>query len=263
MRITDIELNINSILDVKSGRIPPSFPRCRGRHSDCFVYVLSGNAEYVFDGKSYIAEAGNIIYLAHNSNYSINVTDDNYTFIFIDFFFEDKEDIVFSNEIYKRKSISMLKNEFEKLYHLWKTGDFSDKIYCKSIVYNIYSKVVKSVFSQYVSHSRRKQIESIAAYIYENLSDTEITIEKLSKMCDISEGHFRRIFFHIYHISPLKFLNAARINKAKELLISESCPISEIAEKCGFQNHYYFSKIFKSETNMTPSQFRNFYKINL
>lgn len=118
MRITDIELNINSILDVNSGRMPPSFRRCRGRHSDCFVYVLSGNAEYVFDGKSYIAEAGNIIYLAHNSNYSINVTDDNYTYIRVNLFFENKEDIVFSNEIYKKKSISMLKNEFEKLYHL-------------------------------------------------------------------------------------------------------------------------------------------------
>lgn len=263
MRITDIDLTINSISDVKKGRIAPSFIKCKSRHSDCFVYVLSGEAEYKFNNKSYIAQTGNVIYLAHNSNYLINVTDENYTFIFIDFHFENKENTVFLNEIYKAKSIQLLKNEFEKMYHLWKTGDFSDKIYCKSIVYNIYSDIARTVFSQYVSRDRREQIEYVVTYITENLGDKDLSVEKLSRMCNISAVHFRRIFSHIYHVSPVKFIMLARINKAKELLISESCPISEIAEKCGFQNHYYFSKVFKSETNMTPSQFRNFYKTNI
>ena len=263
MRITDVELKINSILDVKKGRIRPSSIRCHARHSDCFVYVLSGGAEYIFDGKSRIAEAGNIIYLAHNSDYSINVTDENYTFIFFDFNFENKEYKVFSNDVYHTKSISILKNEFEKLYHLWKMGDFSDKIYCRSIVYNIYSVVARTAFSQYVSHDRREQVEQIVAYITENLDNSDLSVEKLSRMCNISSVHFRRIFSHIYHLSPVKFIILARINKAKELLMSESCPISEIAEKCGFENHYYFSKVFKSETQMSPSQFRSFYKSNL
>ena len=263
MRIADIELNINSILDVKKGRIPPSSPQCSSRHSDCFVYVLSGNAEYMFDGKNCIAETGNVIYLAHNSNYSIKVTDENYTFIFIDFFFKNCVTAIFSNEIYKLKSVSLLKNSFEKIYYLWEMGDFSDKIFCKSIIYNIYSEIVKAGFSQYVSHDRRNQIEHIVSYISENLSNSDLTVKKLSEMCAISEVHFRRMFSYIYHVSPIKFITVARINKAKELLISEPSCISEIAEKCGFQNHYYFSKVFKSETGMTPSKFRSFYTTNL
>lgn len=263
MRITDIDLNITSILDVKKGRIPPSSLRCSARQSDCFVYVLSGSAEYLFGDKSVVARAGNIIYLAHNSNYSIEVTDENYTFIFIDFFFENSTDTVFSNEIYNSKNLSILKGSFEKLYYFWKTGTFSEKIYCRSIIYIIYSEIAKSRFSQYVSHDRRKQIAQIAAYIHENLSDNDLTVKKLSAMCHISEVHFRRMFSCIYHISPIKFVTLARINKAKELLISESTCISEIAEKCGFQNHYYFSKVFKSETNMTPSDYRSFYTTNL
>lgn len=263
MKITDIELNINSILDVKKGRIAPSFIKCKSRHSDCFVYVLSGEAEYNFDNKSYTAQAGNVIYLAHNSVYSINVTDDNYTFIYFDFVFNKDDDTVFLNEIHKAKSIKLLKNEFEKLYHLWKTGSFSDKIYCRSLVYNIYSEIARTFFAQYVSHDRRAQLEYIVNYITENLHDKELSVEKLSKMCNITTVHFRRIFSNIYHVSPIKFILLSRINKAKELLLLENFRISEVAERCGFQNHYYFSKVFKSETNMTPSQFRNFYKTNI
>ncbi|MEE1280347.1 MAG: helix-turn-helix domain-containing protein [Oscillospiraceae bacterium] len=263
MKITDVELNINSILDVKKGRIRPSSPKCSARHSDCFACVLTGSAEYILDGKTNIARPGDIIFLSHNSNYSIKVTDENYTFIFIDFFFENASNTVFTNEIYNLKNFSVLKSSFERIYHFFNTGNFSDKIYCKSIIYNIYSEIVKSYFSQYISHDRRKQIEQIATYIHENLSDSDLSIKKLSKMCNISEVHFRRIFSCIYHISPIKFVTLARINKAKELLLSETCSIAEVAEKCGFQNHYYFSKVFKSETNMTPRDFKRFYSSNL
>lgn len=262
LKITDSVLNITSILGVYKGRIPPSAPICTARHSDCFVYVLSGKAEYFFDGKVFVADTNSVIYLSHNSNYSIKVTDNNYTFIYIDFIFEKENNTPFSNDIYKSKSIALLKNAFEKLYRLWNIGNFSDKIYCRSVAYNIYSDIARSVFSQYVSYDRRKQIENIAAYISENLQ-SNLTVEELSRMCGITAVHFRRIFSYIYHTSPVRFITLARINKAKELLITESCAISEISEICGFKNHYYFSKVFKAQTTMTPGQFRNFYKTNL
>ena len=178
-------------------------------------------------------------------------------------FFENTKNAVFTNEIFKSKSFSVIKTDFEKLYTLSNLGNFSDKIYCKSLIYKIYSEIAKSSFSQYVSRDRRKQIENIIDYITDNPADADLKISALSKMCNISEVHFRRLFSCIYHISPVRFITLVRINKAKELLISDSCRISEIAEKCGFQNHYYFSKIFKAETNMTPSEFRNFYTTNL
>ena len=263
MKITDLELNMQSIAGIYRGKIPPSSPRCAARHSDCFVYVLSGEAEYTFKNRSHTSTAGDIIYLSHNSTYSIHVTDENYTFIYIDFFFENGQNTVYENEIYRSGSFSVLKSDFEKLYSFWKLGDLSDKIYCKALLYKIYSRIAKSSFSQYISRDRRKQIEHIAEYINDNLDDSNLTVSNLSKMCHISEVHFRRLFSCIYHISPIKFISLARINKAKELLLLETCHISEVAERCGYQNHYYFSKSFKSETNMTPSEFRSFYIANL
>ena len=256
MKITNSEHNILKILSVNSGSIVPSHVNCTSRHSDCFVYVKSGFAEYIFSDKKIIAKKGDIIFLSFKSKYKINVTDNNYTFIFVDFFFKNNHNCVFDNEIYSSKSVDLLKNDFEKLYTLWNKGNFSDKIYCKSIIYKIYSEIARLEFTEYVSIDRRQQIEKAVQYIYDNLCDASLDIGTLSNLCNISEVHFRRIFYKIYHTTPIKFITKAKLNKSYELLRNTNIPISQIAENCGFTSQYYFSKIFKTENKQTPSEYR-------
>ena len=95
MKITDLEQSILKIRDAYNRRFIPGFPVIKKRHSDCFVYVLSGEAEYIFDGKSYFAKSGNIVYLARNSQYSVRVTDENYTFFYVDFYFENPKQLLY------------------------------------------------------------------------------------------------------------------------------------------------------------------------
>lgn len=256
MKITEQEQSIGSISDVIKGRFIPGSPHIKSRYSDCLVFVLTGRGEYYFSGKQYIALPGDVIYLAHRSAYSVHVTDENYTYFYVDFLFQNPEKTVFENEIYHAKGVASLESSFEKLYRLWKSGDFADRIYCKALLYQIYSELTRSRFSQYVSADCRSRIEQTVEYMAQNLEKGDLCIGELSRRCRISEVHFRRLFACIYHTSPVKFITSLRIKKAKELLLSGGCAIAEVAEACGFQNHYYFSKIFKNETGMTPSQYR-------
>ena len=52
------------------------------------------------------------------------------------------------------------------------------------------------------------------------------------------------------------YVNRTRIKRAIYLLNTEDMPIREIAQWCGIPNLSYFTRIFKKETNMTPSQYR-------
>lgn len=54
-------------------------------------------------------------------------------------------------------------------------------------------------------------------------------------------------------------LTSIRIEHAKRLLISTECSMYEIAEQCGFENEFYFSKIFRQKENITPSRYRKQY----
>lgn len=262
MKITDTEWNIQSILDMHKGQIHPGSVQRSGRPSDCFVYILTGQATYFFHGKPQIAAAGNILYLSCNSSYFIEVTDPHYTYICIDFLFDHTGNPPFENAIYRSKGISTQENTFERMYNLWKFGDFSDKIYCKSLLYRIYSEVAKSVLSQYLTPYRKTQIETVVNFISGHLADSDLSVKQLSDMCRLSEVHFRRIFASVYHQSPVKFITDLRIKKAKELLMRKDCSIASVAESCGFQNPYYFSKVFKTEMHMTPSEFRHLYQFS-
>ena len=58
-------------------------------------------------------------------------------------------------------------------------------------------------------------------------------------------------------MSPSDYIIYMRINKAKEILrLQPELSIRETGEMVGFQDPFYFSKVFKKETGMTPSGYR-------
>lgn len=254
MRISDTELNISKILDIKKGTIPVGESCCKSRHSDCLAFILSGRATYHFSDETVVAEKGNILFLAKGSTYGITVNDPDYRFYFIDFLFDTK--ISLKNEVFSQEKIKNLENIFIKFHALWTAGNFADKIYCKSLIYNIYSDIVKELALQYIPSSKKSRIDLALETIKKNFSNADISIEVLCRECAMSEVHFRRLFYQIYHTSPMKFIISLRINKAKELLTNTEMKIQDISESCGFNNPYYFSKIFRQAVGMTPSQYR-------
>ena len=68
-------LTITNIYGVYEGAFNPGFiPRKKiGRHSDCFVYFIEGEIEYIFDTQIIKAETDSMLYLAKDSIYDINV----------------------------------------------------------------------------------------------------------------------------------------------------------------------------------------------
>ncbi len=254
MRIVDQELNISQILDIKKGTIPISESGCTNRHSDCFAFVRSGKALYHFGTETFLAEQGDIIYLAKGSSYQISVSDPDYRFYFVDFTFFTET--MPNNEIFKGENLKKMENTFIKFHSLWTAGNFADRIYCKSLIYRIYSEIVRENALQYIPSAKKARIDHALDRMKENFSNPEISVEDLCRECAMSEVHFRRLFFQIYHTSPMKYIISLRIAKAKELLTNTDQKIQEVSECCGFNNPYYFSKVFKQSVGLTPSEYR-------
>ena len=57
-------------------------------------------------------------------------------------------------------------------------------------------------------------------------------------------------------VTFVEHLTKLRLEKAKELLAYTDLDIREIAEKVGFRNANYFSRVFKKHKQMTPSAYR-------
>ena len=72
----------------------------------------------------------------------------------------------------------------------------------------------------------------------------------------LSARRFGTLFKAQYGTTPGKYLTALRIAAAKKAIVSSELSVKQVAEACGFSDLYYFSKSFKKETGVSPTDFR-------
>lgn len=99
---------------------------------------------------------------------------------------------------------------------------------------------------------RLKQIE---AYIDAHLSEA-ITLEQLARHVHLHPNYLVRYFNKHFAVSPLKYLNRKRMQKAKSLLGTTDLAIKEIAELVGFPDTNHFAKAFRKEASCSPTEYR-------
>lgn len=83
-----------------------------------------------------------------------------------------------------------------------------------------------------------------------------LSVRDVAQQLYVSKDYLRHLFKEYAGQSPMRFILRARVEKARELLAQGDLRIGEIAEQCGFENIYYFSRFFRKATGETPSEFR-------
>lgn len=108
-------------------------------------------------------------------------------------------------------------------------------------------------------HSEQeKQVQVIKdslVYIRENYRN-KIYIRDLARLTGLNEQYYIRFFGSVLGVPPLEYINAFRIERAKEMLLCSDARAYEVAEACGFRNMGNFIKIFRAQVGMTPHKFR-------
>ncbi len=95
----------------------------------------------------------------------------------------------------------------------------------------------------------------IIAYLDRHYSE-EINFLELVALHGLSYSSFIRRWRSIFNISPQKYLLQVRMKRASSLLLETNLRINEIAESLGFDNPFYFSKVFHDFYGMTASKYR-------
>ncbi len=71
-----------------------------------------------------------------------------------------------------------------------------------------------------------------------------------------SASHFHKLFHETTGMSPISWIHQQRIEHAKHLLLQPAkISIKEVAFACGYTDAYYFSRIFRKHTGMSPSEY--------
>ena len=94
-------------------------------------------------------------------------------------------------------------------------------------------------------------------FIKDNLSNTMLGVDMIVDHMNVSRTTLFNKMNNLVGVSTNKYIRRIRIEVAKEMLSKTSKTVGTIAEETGFSESQYFSTVFKQETGMTPSQFKD------
>lgn len=151
-----------------------------------------------------------------------------------------------------------------KIHNAFNTANINTSLgtlECSEIVYslllNLKSYLSSSEnFSMYTQYSR---LQPVIDYIEVNYNKP-LTLDELAHILFITPEHLCYLFKNLFDMRPFEYINRLRINKSKNIIIkNQNVNINEISKIVGFEDHSYFSRIFKKLEGITPTQFKKMY----
>lgn len=220
------------------------------RPSHCLAYVVSGECEYVTEERRcFNVRSGDVLYLAQNQLYTMDVKTDNYEVMVIDFFL-DTEDKLKSDCI--KTDNPEVKSAFERIITLYNSESPVKNAKLCSLANKIYAMLCDE--KDYSTSYDKQKINTACEYIRANFANPELSCKEIAKACNVSEVHLRRLFRKTIGISPIAYVTNLRFDKAQNLLVLSELTVTQIALQCGFSDVYYFSKAYKKHYGHAPTK---------
>ncbi len=87
--------------------------------------------------------------------------------------------------------------------------------------------------------------------------EENISVKHIADKLYINKTYLSELFKQSTGVSLLEYITMVKVERAKFLLKSGTCKNYEIAERLGFKDHEYFSKIFKKHTGLSPNSYKS------
>lgn len=218
------------------------------------VYAMDGKSIYEIGGNQYNISKGDILFFDKGQAHSAySNTEDPWKYITVAFKAKNLnlQDFPLITHVV---DTNFYKRLFKNLNFEWTAKKNGYQMCCRAIVSELLCYLLRE---NEIIHKKSFTIETVRQYIAENY-EKNFNVEELSAMAGISTSHFHRMFKEHTGFSAIHYLNTIRINKAIELMQSGGYnSIAEIAYDVGFNDIYYFSRLFKKITGFPPSQIFN------
>lgn len=98
---------------------------------------------------------------------------------------------------------------------------------------------------------------SLATHFMNENLENKLTLKDLASHFGYSESYMYRLFYKETHFAPMNYFLHMKIKRACQLLRNTNLKINQISFKLGFEDPYYFSRIFKKIVGKSPKDYRN------
>ena len=241
---------------------PHTFSCIRGA-GVCKNYMLqivtSGQGFHTIHGQTHVLKAGQcILYEPGDAHHIIHYGSDNAVVIWIHFSGYGAAQLVQDldlNGIHSLNTTSGLKKLLLRLARERRSLLPNNDYLCESYLIEFLVTLSRSFKENaFLSHYSDK-IAPALNHILSEYASQELSTNDYAQMCYLSASRFSHIFKDVTGTTPRKFVEQRRVEVAKDLLLSTELSISEVSLSVGYQDPYYFSRVFKKNVGISPMAF--------
>lgn len=239
-----------------------------GRNDYLLIYVHSGKVDITNNKETTVFNKNNIIiykpYQPQKYTY-IACPDSEIYWIHFNGVFAEKilEDLNLNCHYKPIKPNKLIVKLFCDIYQSLIEKKTNYEITCNYLFLMLLSVFSESAQNPSDTKESRKQhqIKQLLTEIDANIKNYH-SIDDLASFCSMSNSTFIKLFTSTVGFPPIEYLNTRKLEHSSYLLTETDYSISEIAETCGFQNQFYFSKMFKKKFGVSPLRYRNIHIAN-
>lgn len=229
-----------------------------GRLDYLLMYVIEGTLEISTPLGNRVARSGDLFVIPPKTSYFINCTGSVMYFLTVHFTGSEVLSKLKEYEIKLFPAVNSLNQKnhmqirFKKLFEGFSRNDRFRDYDLSCLLERLLIEAGRSIHNKEKGQVLlNKSISYINEYFYKKIRITELA--EMENMCMTT---YNKYFKQIMGISPTKYIIKLRIRSAKEQLEFTDLPIKEIAIACGYDDLNFFSKTFKSEEGVSPSEYR-------
>ncbi len=246
-------LIVSKIHDIYSYTLKEDTEGSAVSRNSLLIVKLRGVSEYTVGSKKYKADESTILYIPAGVEYSVYVDRAGECIVAELDACVEKDDACVCEFI--TGGDSEILATAKSVLHYWKLKGPAYHSKCLSELYALITQISTVHSYTYSLAGKYPLIHKSVKYIERNYAREDLYTPDLAEMSGIGETYYRSIFISVFQVPPAKYIQNYRVEKAKQLLVSSSGSIEDIATAVGFANSSYFCKVFKSTTGLTPTEF--------
>ena len=229
--------------------------RQKKRKFEGVTLILSGEMEWIRGGKTFAIGSGDLLFQQKDDTYQLKVVGEAPAeYMVISYLAEPMEQLraLLPDRIFHTPRLSKYKDLFEEAVRLnGSLAPCGGTRFCA-----VLQEILCCIIQEYARKASPEgsYAENAMLFMEQNFS-LPIHCDLIAYEVGISPSHLRSLFKKEYGKSLVTALNEIRIHHAKNMLKSGVFTLREVASQCGFQNEYYFSRVFKELTGISPGKY--------
>ncbi len=236
--------------------------RPKGRKDFLLIYVMNGKCYLDLDSKNTrtVEKGGFILYFPNEPQDYAFLNGDNSTHIYVHFSGNNCMEIISSlgiknGDILYSGKVNEIENYLLKICEEFDNDSLQKSLYCEGLFMTVLSLISPDTTPKR-DNTHPKILNNIIGNI-RTCADRSYNVKKWAEECGYSKAYFIQAFKRMTGMPPYQYLTSVRIKHAKELLLFTDMSVTQIGELCGYSDCNYFSRIFRKNVGVSPSDYRN------